>query len=224
MDEKIQVLEATIHNDSAKGYMMRMVEYMQQDTFHVVEAVTMKSLVTLLAEEAHKQYLEAFDFTFAGEKEVLEAAGVTDGHRLKEAEDMLFVKMLFRYLHKNRKKVFLLADDADVMQAVTEMLKERYHDIKIVDQVILEEECPSEETIVNQMNGVETDCVLAFMDSPLQEAFLFRNRQLMNTKVWLGLGREFCEHMGERTWFYRLKKFFALHFWKKKIEKEQRRL
>ena len=224
MEEKIQVLEATIHNDSAKGYMMRMVEYMQQDTFHIVEAVTMKSLVTLLAQEEHKQYLEAFDFTFAGEKEVLEAAGVTDGHRLKEAEDMLFVKMLFRFLHKHRKKVFLLADDADVMQSVLEILKERYRDIKIVDHAILEEECPSEEMIVNQINGVETDCVLAFMDSPLQEEFLFRNRQLINTTVWMGLGREFCEHMGERTWVYRVKKFLTLRFWKKKIEKEQRKL
>ena len=83
MEEKIQVLEATIHNDSAKGAMSKMVDYLQQDTFHVVEVVTMHSLVRLLEKEEHRQYLEEFDFTFAGDKEVLEAGGVTDSKRLQ---------------------------------------------------------------------------------------------------------------------------------------------
>lgn len=224
MEEKIQVLEATIHNDSAKGAMSKMVDYLQQDTFHVVEVVTMHSLVRLLEKEEHRQYLEEFDFTFAGDKEVLEAGGVTDSKRLQEAEDMLFVKMFLHYLHKNHKKVFLLVDDADVLQKVTSFMKEDYRDIRIIESALVEEQGLSEEMIINQINGAETDCVMAFMESPLQEEFLIRNRLLINTKVWIGLGRELHERMNENTWLFRLKKFLSTRFWKKKIEKEQKKM
>ena len=152
MEEKIQVLEATIHNDSAKGAMSKMVDYLQQDTFHVVEVVTMHSLVRLLEKEEHRQYLEEFDFTFAGDKEVLEAGGVTDSKRLQEAEDMLFVKMFLHYLHKNHKKVFLLVDDADVLQKVTSFMKEDYRDIRIIESALVEEQGLSDEMIINQIN------------------------------------------------------------------------
>lgn len=224
MEEKIQVLEATIHNDSAKGAMSKMVDYLQQDTFHVVEVVTMHSLVRLLEKEEHRQYLEKFDFTFAGDKEVLEAGGVTDSKRLQEAEDMLFVKMFLHYLHKNHKKVFLLVDDADVLQKVTSFMKEDYRDIRIIESALVEEQGLSDEMIINQINGAETDCVMAFMESPLQEEFLIRNRLLINTKVWIGLGRELHERMNENTWLFRLKKFLSTRFWKKKIEKEQKKM
>lgn len=224
MEEKIQVLEATIHNDSAKGAMSKMVDYLQQDTFHVVEVVTMHSLVRLLEKEEHRQYLEEFDFTFAGDKEVLEAGGVTDSKRLQEAEDMLFVKMFLHYLHKNHKKVFLLVDDADVLQKVTSFMKEDYRDIRIIESALVEEQGLSDEMIINQINGAETDCVMAFMESPLQEEFLIRNRLLINTKVWIGLGRELHERMNENTWLFRLKKFLSTRFWKKKIEKEQKKM
>lgn len=224
MEEKIQVLEAAIHNDSAKGAMSKMVDYLQQDTFHVVEVVTMHSLVRLLENEEHRQYLEEFDFTFAGDKEVLEAGGVTDSKRLQEAEDMLFVKMFLHYLHKNHKKVFLLVDDADVLQKVTSFMKEDYRDIRIIESALVEEQGLSDEMIINQINGAETDCVMAFMESPLQEEFLIRNRLLINTKVWIGLGRELHERMNENTWLFRLKKFISTCFWKKKIEKEQKKM
>jgi len=224
MEEKIQVLDATIHNDSAKETMSKMVDYLQQDTFHVVEVVTMHSLVKLLEKEEHRQYLEEFDFTFAGDKEVLEAGGVTDSKRLQEARDMLFVKMFLRYLHKHRKKVFLLADDEDVLQKVLSFVKGDYQDIRIAESALVNEQGPSDEMIINQINGAEVDCVMAFMDSPLQEEFMIRNRLLINTRVWIGLGRELYERMNESTWLFRLKKFLTLRFWKKKIEKEQKKM
>lgn len=224
MEEKIQVLDATIHNDSAKIAMSKMVDYIQQDTFHVVEVVTMRSLMKLLEVEEHRQYLDEFDFTFAGDKEVLEAGGVKDVRRLQEAENMLFVKMFLRYLHKNRKKVFILADDEEVLQKVLSFVQENYRDIRIAETAVIEEQSSSDEMVVNQINGVETDCVMAFMTSPLQEEFLIRNRLLINTKVWIGLGRELYERMGQNTWLFRLRKFLTLRFWKKKIEKEQKKL
>ncbi len=224
MEEKIQVLDATIHNDSAKEAMSKIVDYIQQDTFHVVEVVTMQSLVKLLEEEEHRQYLEEFDFTFAGDKEVLEAGGVTDTKRLQEAEDMLFLRMFLRYLHKNRKRVFLLADDEEVLQQVASFMKEEYRDIRIVETCVTDANSPSDEVVINQINGVETDCVLAFMNSPEQEEFLIRNRLLINTKVWVGLGKELYERMNKNTWLFRVKKFLTLRFWKKKIEKEQKKL
>lgn len=181
----------------------------------------MNTLSQLLNKE-EKPYIDEFDLTFAGDKSILEAAGVTDSKYLNEAKTLLFVKMVMRFLHKSHKKVFLLAEDEEALAELREYVTGKYSGIVISETATMEEHGKSDDMIVNRINGAETDCIFAALPSPLQEEVILRNRTLLNARIWFGMGTGLKER--RRTGFgrRRLKAFFTQHIVKKKIEKERK--
>ena len=221
MNEKIKVLGVSINHYTAKEAMKKVMEYMETEPINVIEMVTMNTLSQLLNKE-EKPYIDEFDLTFAGDKSILEAAGVTDSKYLNEAKTLLFVKMVMRFLHKSHKKVFLLAEDEEALAELREYVTGKYSGIVISETATMEEHWKSDDMIVNRINGAETDCIFAALPSPLQEEVILRNRTLLNARIWFGMGTGLKER--RRTGFgrRRLKAFFTQHIVKKKIEKERK--
>lgn len=222
MNEKIKVLDVPISNYTAKEAMKKVMEYMQTEPISIVEMVTMNTLIQLLDKEEQKKYIDEFELTFVGDKSILEAAGVTDSKALKEADSLLFVKMVMRFLHKNHKKVFLLAENEESLKILREQVEGNYRGMKIVETATMEEHGKSDDMIVNRINGAEADCIIAALPSPLQEEVILRNRLLLNAKVWFGLGTDLKRGRAAKSKAKRLKSFFTQRIVKKKIEKEQK--
>lgn len=222
MSDKIKVLGVSIDHYTAKEAMKKVMEYMGTEPINVIEMVTMNTLSQLLNKEEQKTYIDEFDLTFAGDKSILEAAGVTDSKYLNEAKTLLFVKMVMRFLHKSHKKVFLLAGDEEALKELKEYVSGKYSGIVISETATMTEHGKSDDMIVNRINGVETDCIIAALPSPLQEEVILRNRTLLNARIWFGMGTELEER--RRTGFgrRRFKAFFTQHIVKKKIEKERK--
>lgn len=218
MDKIVQVQHVAVHCCTAKEAMKKVVEYMKYEPINVVELVTMQTLMKVWEQE-ELLHLQEFDLMVAGNKEVLEAAGVTESRYSKEADDMLFFKMFLRYLHKNHKRVFVLTEESAFVETFCAYAKERYAGVQIVGTASMEEHGISDDMIVNKVNGTETDCIVAFLSSPLQEQFVIRNRSLLNARMWIGLGRETEEKLSGRIVKNRLKKFFTRQFLKNKIKK-----
>lgn len=223
MNKKIQVLDVEIHNYTVKEMMQEAVEYMKTEPLNVIEMVTMETLAQLREQEEEKKGIREFDITFAGNKGILEVAGVTDNDYLKEADTMLFVKMFFRFLHKNHGKVFLLAEDEVSLKDLTEYLQAKYSGIVIVDTASLEEHGISDDMILNKVNGAEVECIIAELSSPIQEQFVIRNRTLMNARLWLGLGTQLREQRKRGMIKNKLRQFLTRFFIKKQIEQERKR-
>ncbi len=222
MSDKIKVLGVSIDHYTAKEAMKKVMEYMGTEPINVIEMVTMNTLSQLLNQEEQKAYIEEFDLTFAGDKSILEAAGVTDSKYLNEVKTLLFVKMVMRFLHKSHKKVFLLAEDEEALEELKQYVEGKYSGIVISETATMTEHGKSDDMIVNRINGVENDCIIAVLPSPLQEKVILRNRTLLNARIWFGMGTELKER--RRTGFgkQRLKAFFTQRIVKKKIEKERK--
>ena len=43
-------------------------------------------------------------------------------------------------------------------------------------------------TVANRINGTENDCILSIISAPKQEEFIAKNKNVLNSRVWLGLG------------------------------------
>ena len=115
MNDKIEVLGLEINNFTAKDAMKCVVSYMGTEPVNVIEMVTMNTIAKFQEDDSAKEIFEVFDLALASDKGILQAVGVEDERRLKEADELLFIKMVMRYLHKNAARVFLLADsDADL--------------------------------------------------------------------------------------------------------------
>lgn len=224
MEDVLQVLDVAVDCHSAKENMKKVVRYMESEPMNLVEMITMQTLVDIPQEDEITVQMKEFDLTFAGNKEILQAAEVTRPDYLKEAEEMLFMKMFLRYLHKNRKRVFLIADTAELLDALIEYAKNRYSGIRVSGTASMEEHGVSDDMIVNMVNGTETDCIMAFLPSPLQEQFALRNKSLLNARMWMGLGTDVKDKLMGSLVKNKLKTFFVRQFLKKKIKDEKKKL
>lgn len=219
MKNKIEVLGVEIDHYTAKEAMEKAMEYMQTEPIHVIELVTMNTLIQFLRTE-QKFSFDEFDMMLAGNRTILEAAGVTDAKYLKEIENNLFVKMLLQFWHKNRTRVFLLSEDETSLKDLREYLQTKYPGIVIADGASMEEKQESDDMLINKVNGAEAECIIAEIDALEQKEFIVRNRALLNVKVWLGLTAEFRDKWQKVSIKHRLKYFLNLQLLKKVIQKE----
>ena len=111
MNEQIKVLGLRIDNYAAKDAVKNVVSYLGTEPVNVVEMVTMNTIGKFQQDETAGELFESIDIALAGDKGILQAAGVKDERRLKEVEELLFIKMIMRVLHKNSTRVFLLAEN-----------------------------------------------------------------------------------------------------------------
>lgn len=220
MEEKIQVLGLQLNSITAKDAMKCLMSYIKTEPASVIEMITMNSINKFQNEENVGEIFQTFELVLAGDKGILQAAGIKDEKRLKEADEQIFIKMLMHYLHKNSIKVFLLADTQADLMKLEGYMEEDYARIQIVEMATMDEQGISDDMILNLINGAEAECVISVLPSPLEEKFVCCNKALVNTKVWLGLGNLLDEMKREKTAFRKIKDFITRLILKKQIAKK----
>lgn len=220
MNEKIQVLGLEINNFAAKDAIKHVVSYMETEPINVIEMVTMNTLAKFQDDESAAQLFETFDIALASDKGILQAAGVTDERQLKETEELLFIKMVMRYLHKNSARVLLLAETEADLQKLETYMREDYENIQVLAMATMDEQGNSDDMLLNLINGAEVDCILSALPSPMEERFISRNKMLLNARIWLGLGNLLDEMKREKHIFEKIKEFVLRQILKKEMAKK----
>ena len=220
MNEKIQVLGLEIDNLAAKDAVKRVVSYMETEPVSVVEMVTMSTLGKFQQEDMAAELFANFDIALASDRGMLEAAGETDERRLKEVDELLFIKMVMRFLHKNSARVFLLAENISDLQKLEKYMQEDWFNIQVIGKATMEDNAESDDMLLNLVNGAEAECILSALPSPMEEHFVFRNKLLVNARVWLGFGNLLDELKKEKTGFQRVKEFILRQLLKKEMAKK----
>ena len=186
MTDMIDVLGVNLNCFTAKEAMLRAMQFMENGPVGTIEILSMNTLMKCRECVEWKELVREFDLVLPGEAEILKAAGVDDWSRLKETENRTFLKLFLKYLQKNQKKVFLLAQTENDLRRIGEAISRHSRGIRLSGSGILQEEDGREESVVNEINGTETDCILSVLASPYQEQFISRNKALLNAKIWLG--------------------------------------
>ena len=144
--------------------------------------------------------------------EILKAAEIENEKLFRETEENVFLKMFMKYMQKNHKKIFLLADSEENLGKVEAVLSRHNRGIRVTGQMVISENEEQIQDAINAINGTETDCILSVLPSPFQERFITANKALLNVRVWLGGGCAFTGHLDEiklrnRIRFFIQKKF-----------------
>ena len=223
MQEKIQVLGVELDNCSAKESLKFVVECLKEERMNVVEMVSMNTLAQFQQLEESVNMFEAFDLVLPSDRGILQAAGDEEERRLKEVDDLLFIKMVMRYLQKNHVSVFLLSETEASRQQLEEYIEEEYGNLKIVQSMSLEEKGSSDDMILNYVNGAEVECVLSTVPSPIEEHFVFRNMSIINARIWLGFGPLIREINREKKGWQKLKELISRRILKKEVEMHKKK-
>ncbi|SHK50945.1 WecB/TagA/CpsF family glycosyltransferase [Hespellia stercorisuis] len=223
MRETIKVLDIELDTVNAKDAMRCAMHFMEREPINTIEIVAMDTLLLAKENENLKEAIEAIDLVFPGEPEILTAAGVTDRHYVQEISTLLFVKMFVKYLHKNKKKVFILGETKEEAQEFADYLKNYYRGIVIQGTEAIAEETGTVEMIINKINGTETDCVISAMAVPGQELFIAQGRELLNAKLWLGCGRGLQMKNKKNSQRGRFHDFLVKRIFRHQVELEKRK-
>ena len=224
MQEKIQVLEVELDNCSAKEAMKRVVEYVNMERMNVVEMVTMNTLARFQESEEDAKLFESFDLVLPSDRGILQAADIHDERRLKEVDELLFIKMVMRYLQKNHLKVFLLSETEVSRLQFEQYIQEEYGGLKIIGSISLEEHGNSDDMFLNLINGAEVQCVLSTLPSPLEENLISKNKSLVNARVWFGFGPLIREINKEKKGWQKFKENILRRILKKEVEKQKKKM
>lgn len=223
MDTKMNVLGIEVNNCTAKEAMETIAGYMQEEPISLVEVVTADSVMRMSQRDTGRERLEQMDLIVPGDKAILEAMEVDDKKKLQEAEKHTFIKLLMSYLHRNNTKVFLLADTEEDMDELKSRLENRYKSIEVVGTALVTEQNDTYDMIINQVNGVEAQCIIANVSSESQESFICKCRNALNVRLWIGISRT-AVMLGEKEKFMgRVFLFAGSKILKRKVIKEKKK-
>ena len=222
MEEKIEVLGIRLDCLTAKETMLQAIQFMENDPVDTIEIMTMDCLMNNQEDETWISRAKDFKLVLPGEVEILEAAEIHDRVKLKETENRIFLKMFMKYLQKNQKRIYLLADTEEELSRAENAIRHYNRGIRISGHACLDPADSREEEVVNDINGTETDCVLSVLSSPYQESFISRNKTLLNTRLWFGCGPMLSRSYDDRKVLQQIRHFFRKTMFRRQVEKQQK--
>lgn len=217
MENRIDIFDIEIDTLTAKGTLKKIVQFMESETISTVELVTLELLVQGQENPEWKEMMREMDIVLPGEKDILEAsqkaAGLPEGaanseHLMKELEKKVFLKMFLRYLQKTQKKVFLLARQEEELLFLQEKLQSYAKGFLFAGHAILPEDGERKESVINEINGVEPDCIISVLPYPEQEKFIYEAKALLNARVWVGCSLSLLQEEHKKRASGKLRRFF----------------
>ena len=228
MNEKINVLDVNIDSCTAKEAMKETIAFLESGPVSVIDVVSVDGLMQMNDLSELKARMNEFDLVLPGEKLILTAPAfelileAAEEARLpKEIDIKLYLKMFMRYLHKNHKRMYLLVESEEDGQEAFRYMQRTYSGIQLVGLAKVSAEGRADDMLVNAINGSEVDCILSALSVPLQEDFIAKNRNLLDARVWVGVGnRMFSDHR-QGLGHGKLAKFLLNHIFKREMEKNK---
>ena len=221
MADSIEVMGVVLDCLTAKEAMLRAMQFMENDLVDTIEILSMKDLMNGREDTEWQDLVNECELVMPGEAEILKAADAGGGNVERETGNHIFIKLFLKYLQKNQKKIFLLAETEEDLLDTTEALRRYNRGIRLTGSGVVKPGDNRDESVVNEINGTETDCILSVLPPPYQEQFISRNRALLNAKVWLGCGALFREGSRAHRPSGRVRHFFRKFLFSWRAGKEQ---
>ena len=219
MNEKINVLDVNIDSCTAKEAMKETIAFLESEPVSVIDVVSVDGLMQMNDLSELKARMNEFDLVLPGEKLILEAA--EEARLPKEIDIKLYLKMFMRYLHKNHKRMYLLVESEEDGQEAFRYMQRTYSGIQLVGLAKVSAEGRADDMLVNAINGSEVDCILSALSVPLQEDFIAKNRNLLDARVWVGVGNRMFSDQRQGLGHGTLAKFLLNHIFKREMEKNK---
>ncbi len=221
MEEKINIFDVEIPCITAKEAMIRAMDYMEQESLNTIELLSMKMLLNGQGDTQWKEQLNGSSMILPVSVEILEAVQVKDSALLRETDDKLFLRMFMKYMQKNHKKLFLLAESEEELEKAEVLLNKRNRGIQITGKAVVTQDGELIQNVINAINGTETDCILSLLPSPFQEQFIQRNKALLNVRVWLGCGTTLRQIFDDMRLSNRIRHFVMKRLFRYRVGKQK---
>ena len=202
MDEKKNLLGVSIDNISVVSAMELAKGFMETEALNTIGMITIDVLLEASGSEKYQEKLRQLDLSLIGDREVLDAAEITAAERRMEAENHWFVRTFLEYLSDAGKSLMLIGENREETEEILAHLNRHYPKLNIVGSCVPDDGKDDADGIVNLVNGISPDVLLAALSSPRQEEFMAENKAKLGARVLIGAGKIFCtKENSESRWF-----------------------
>lgn len=221
MKEKISVLDIYVDDCSPKEALKRVIGFQKEGPVSIVETVTASNLMLLSNQDHLKEDIREFDMILAGDPAILNTTTEFRKTSEHDVEQYTFLKLLLHYLHKNRKRLYLLVEDQEESREILGFLDRHYKGIFVAGMAKVVSKDRSDDMIVNAINGADADCVLSMLSTPLQEDFIINNKNLLNVNLWIGVGKSIFPYIKTLPMKERISKYIIRKIFQKMVKEEK---
>ena len=139
MIEKMNIFDVEIPILTAKEAMIRAMQYLESESVDTIELVSMDMLMKERENAQWKEQINALTMLLPENTEILKAAEIENEKLFRETEENVFLKMFMKYMQKNHKKIFLLADSEENLGKVEAVLSRHNRGIRVTGQMVISE-------------------------------------------------------------------------------------
>jgi N-acetylglucosaminyldiphosphoundecaprenol N-acetyl-beta-D-mannosaminyltransferase len=191
MIKREEIAGVRIDNCSLAGALRRLDKYLNNDCLNVVELIQTKTIVAAGEDEEVRNCLAQMDLVLPSDKEILQELGITSGQWLRDVEENRLFHDFLMKVQKQDCSMYLLAQTKEEMGFLMDFLEHCCDEkLNICGNCIFEEHSDDIENVVNEINANAPHVVLSMLPTPMQEHFIYQHRQMLNTKLWFGIGEE----------------------------------
>ena len=192
MCNKIDLAGIRIDDCGLEEALQKVDFYFNNECMNTIETVTMKTIVAAGEDEKVRVCLEQTDLVLAGDKEILEMAGISSARRIQEVEDREFFHSFMSLAIQQEKTFFLLSQTEEEIEELQIFLEDLFDGkVQICGQYALDSCVGDEDDVINEINTVSPEIILSTLPTPKQEHFLRCHIGKFHARVWYGISAEY---------------------------------
>lgn len=222
MNNKVNILGVAVDNVTIEQAQLRIWDMLLENRCHAVFTPNSEIIMAAYKDKGFSKVLNTADLLLADGIGVVHASKIV-GSPLKERVAGFDVACkLIEQLSDRGHSIYLFGSKPGVSEIAKANLEKGYPGIKVVGACDGYFDSQREKDIIADINEKSPDILLVCLGSPKQENWIYKNRQILNCRVALGVGGtidilageakrapEFFVRLG-LEWLYRIVKFKRL--------------
>lgn len=188
MIKKVDILGVRLDNYTVREAIMQVENYLSNDILNTIESVSTQMLIASESDTIVKDTISSLDLAVIGDKEIIQAAGLSTMQRIRETEENDFYFEFMKRLERNKKSIFLLGESVQDVEKMKQELVTEFPKLVFAGEYATETCVGDLEAVINDMNAMTPDVIVSILPSPVQEHFLWDHREKMNANIWYGIG------------------------------------
>lgn len=184
---QINVLGIDLNNYSLRESLVLTEKYLQEGPLRTILYVDAKMLVIAGQDARYKECLSKCDLTIINDEGILQALPKINVAKIEDVKESKYTRILLKKLAYGHKRITLLADSEENLEALSERLLNYRDDLNIVAKVSTDTLKDSTEAMLNQINDIVPDVIISQMEETRQAGLMEESRRMMNCKLWIGL-------------------------------------
>ena len=208
MINKRNIFGINVDDYSLKESMLKVDNFLNNTVLNTIHIINFDSLMDATENKVMKKCIEGLDLSIIGDEDILSFIGIESESRHNEISDNVFINEFLEKVEKSGATVYLVGSTNEVIESFANVLDKKYPDIKCIGRQIYEKDSTDPASVVNEINSCMPDIIISLLKSPAQEEFILENKDMLSSKLWLGLGCLVFKTNQNNSFVKKVKRFF----------------